>query len=234
MTTIAAAIQSVLIDPRQPPILDHLGYGGAATVRAPLAAGSINVLAHDGALLAIERLPVESLPMAIRHHTLTDRAAALRALTPWAYLVIVGELVSDHHGKAVIAGRPSGWDWRSVQGALATVQELGVIVIGCGHDDHLSDLLITLARRARGPARVSPPRELLFTTPQELLLQALPGIGEDKAEQLLTQCGTAARALVALTHADYAPPGIGPKTIADARRVLGLADNERLSLDLTT
>ena len=232
MTTTTTAIQAVLIDPRQPAILDHIGYEGAPVTRAALAAGSLNIVAHDGAILAVERLPVESLTSAIRNHTLGARAAALRALTPWAYLVLVGDLTEGRDGKAVINGRPGGWDWRSVQGALMGVQELGCMVLSCHSDDRLSDLLTTLARRDRGKARIQPTREALFATPGEVMLTAIPGIGDERAEQLLEQTGSPAAALVALTEPDYAPAGVGPKTIEAARRALGLQENERLNIDL--
>ena len=231
MTTTTSALMTVLIDSKQPDVLSHLGYDGVTPLRVPLAAGSLNLIAHDGALLAIERLPVESLTMAIRRGTLSDRAAALKALTPWAYLVLVGDLASDRKGKAIIAGQPSGWEWRSVQGALATLQELGVVVLSCASDNQLGDLLVTLARRDRGPVKVAPPRETLFTTPAEQLLCAIPGIGEEKAEQLLTEYPSAAWALIALTNPDYAPKGVGPKTIASARAALGLHDSQQLCID---
>lgn len=234
MTTIASAIQTVLIDQKQPQVLDHLSYDGAIVTRAPLAAGSLNLIAHDGSLLAIERLPVESLFMAIQRGTLTDRAAALKALTPWAYLVIVGDYSCDRRGKAIIAGQSTGWSWQSIQGGLATVQELGVIVVSCASDNQFGDLLLMLARHPRGPAKVAPLREALFLTPAEQMLVSIPGIGETKAETLLDTCGSAARALVALTDPTYAPPGVGPKTIEAARRALGLLDTERLVLDLMT
>lgn len=232
MTTTIPAIQTVLIDQKQPQVLDHLDYDGAIVTRAPLAAGSLNLIAHDGTLLAIERLPVESLFMAIQRGTLTDRAAALTALTPWAYLVIVGEYASDRRGKTIIAGHPTGWSWQSVQGGLATVQELGVVVVSCASDNQLGDLLRMLAQRNRGVAKVAPLREALFLTPAEQILLAIPGIGEMKAESLIDTCESAARALIALTDPVYAPPGVGPKTIESARRALGLLDNERLVLDL--
>lgn len=224
-------MQAVMIGQDQPALLDHLDYAGAPAMRVPLAAGSVNIVASDGALLAIERLPVESLPMAIRRSTLNDRCAALKALTPWAYLIIVGELSVQRNGKAVIAGQPSGWDWRAIQGALATVQELGVVVLSAGTDTQFGELLQSLARRDRGPVRVAPVRDLIFPTPAELLLTAIPGIGEDKAKQLLSQCGFAANALVALTNPSHAPAGVGPKTIAAARAALGLPEGMTLALD---
>lgn len=234
MTTTTTAIQTVLIDQRQPPILDHLGYDGAPVVRAPLAAGSLNLIAHDGTLIAIERIPAESLPMAIRRGVLSDRAAALRNLTTWAYLVIVGECASDKRGKAVIAGQATGWDWRSIQGALLSVQELGVSVLNCASDNQLGDLLVTLARRDRGSMRVRPLRDALFATPAEVILQAIPGVGEETSAHLLDICPSAAWALIALTNPLYAPGGIGPKTIENARRTLGLPDGAQLCIDQPT
>lgn len=224
-------MQAVMIGQGQPELLDHLDYAGAPAMRVPLAAGSLNIVASDGALLAIERLPVESLPMAIRRSTLNDRCAALKALTPWAYLVIIGELSVQRNGKAVIAGQPSGWEWRAIQGALATVQELGVVVLHVGTDAQFGELLQSLAKRERGVVKVAPLREVLFTTPAEQILTAIPGIGEEKAEHLLTEFRSAAFALVALTNPLHAPAGVGPKTIQAARAALGLERGMTLALD---
>ncbi len=231
MTTVTATTTLVMIDPRQPELLDHLGYANATVLRTRLQAGSLNVLAPDGALLAIERVPVESACHAIRTGTLIDRCAALRQLTPWAYLILVGDLTSDRKGKAVIHGKSTGWDWRSIQGTLATVQELGVIVLSCANDNRLSELVVTLINHERGPARLKPVREALFITPDEALLLAIPGIGETKAAELLAQSGSAALALISLSNPDYAVLGIGPKTIAQARQALGLPDGAQLCLD---
>lgn len=229
--TTANAIQSVLIDQHAPVVLDQYPYDGAATLRTTLAAGTLNVIAHDGALLAIERIPAESFPMAMRRGLITDRAAAIQRLTRWAYLVIVGDMDALRNGKTRINGQATGWDWRSVQGALASAQELGVVVLSCATDTHFGDLVVMLARRDRGPQRVAPLREALFTLPDALLLQAIPGIGEDKAAGLLEQCGSAAYALVGLTNPDYAPSGVGPKTIEAARAALGLRPTEHLCID---
>lgn len=61
------------------------------------------------------------------------------------------------------------------------------------------------------------------------MLLALPGIGEDRVASLLRFCGgSTALALVALTS-DGAP-GVGPKTITEARKALGLRDDQQLAL----
>lgn len=224
----------VMIDARQPELLDHLGYDNATVLRTSLQAGSLNVLTPDGTLLVIERVPVESMAHAVRTGTLIDRCAAMRQLTSWAYLIIVGDLMSNKKGKAIINGKDTGWDWRSMQGALATVQELGVIVLSCANDDRLSELVVTLAKHERGPARLKPVREALFITPDEALLLAIPGIGEAKVAELLAQSGSAALALISLSNPAYALPGIGPKTIAGARQALGLPDGANLCLDYPT
>lgn len=236
MTTATAfPIQSLLVDRRQPHILQTLNVDDAPVVATELAAGSLLVTCADGTLLGIERVPADSLAQSIRRDVLKARATALRQLTPWAYVVIVGSITPLSNGNTIVNGATTGWSWLSMQGALATVQEIGVVVLTIRSDTELPALLRTLARRDRGQVKAQPQRDAIFASPGEVLLSSLPGIGEEKAEAILRASGErVALALVSLTDPRYAPAGVGPKTIAATRQALGLADGEVLAIDTVT
>ena len=234
MTTTTA--QAVLIDSRQPAYLHTVDVDAANVIVTELAAGSLLITCADGTMIGVERLPADSLLHAIRRDTLVSRAAALRSLTPWAYVVIVGSLLPLANGNAAVNGSPTGWSWLALQGALATVQETGVTVMQVRSDADLPNLLRALAHRERGPAKLQPVRDAIFASPAEQILAALPGIGETRAEALLRDSGErACLALVSLTdERQNATKGIGPETIKVARQALGLADGEYLVIDSRT
>lgn len=230
MTAPTAA--AVLIDARQPAYLHTLTVDGAPIVVTDLAAGSILITLADGALIAIDRVPADSLPHAIRQDTLAARAAALRQLTPWAYVVVVGSLLPLASGHTGINGAPTQWAWAAIQGALASVQELGCVVMHTRGDTEFVKTVETIAHRDRGRVRLQPVREALFASPAEQILCALPHIGEQRAERILRESGErAVLALVSLTNPDHPISGVGPETIKSARQALGLADGEYLAID---
>ncbi len=231
MTTPTKAA-AVLIDGRLPTYLHNVTVDDAPVVVTELAAGSILITLADGALIAIDRVPADSLPHAIRQDTLAARAAALRQLTPWAYVVIVGSLLPLAGGHTGINGSPTQWAWSAIQGALASVQEIGCVVMHVRGDTEFVKVVETIARRDRGRVRLQPVREALFASPAEQILCAIPGIGEQRAEAILRETGErAVLALVSVTDPAHKASGIGPETIKRARQALGLADGEYLAID---
>jgi ERCC4-type nuclease len=202
--------------------------------QSTLDCGIAWILADDSALLIIDAIAARDLPHAIRAGSLIPRALALRARSPWSYLLVVGGLFPLPSNKTAIDGEPTGWEWASIQGALLSVQEAGVGVLYVRSEKDVAQSIQSLATRSRTSSRVLPPRDMLFATDGEALLQTLPGIGPDKCEALLKACRTPAAALQALTYPE-APgiPGIGPETQNTVKKTLGLRPGDWLTVVAT-
>ena len=72
-------------------------------------------------------------------------------------------------------------------------------VVWCGGDDRFEETALWLFGRERGPVAV--PRRLGLPLPEgEAILCALPGVGPERARELLRACGSVAWALYALTE----------------------------------
>jgi hypothetical protein len=223
------AILSALIDTGAHPDLARVtSVDGVAVVPAPLAPASFVLVCADGAVLAVRYLDAGDLLHSIRSGRLDAELVDLKRRSAWAYLLIGGQMTPDRDGRVRHGDAATGWAWDAYQGALLTAQEIGIGVLTLRHADDAGDALARLARRARGPKRARPVREALFVDPATDLLMSLPGIGETTADQLLSYTGGGAWALAALTSETMQTPGIGPKTRATIRRVLGLAEGEAL------
>jgi len=208
---------------------------------APLAVGDVLALPDDGAPVLVERKTAGDLLMSIADGRLLDQAGAMRAVTDWSYLVVTEPMFPGRHGQVLydrrVGSRVGGysvdtqWTWEALQGALLTVQDLGVGVVWCGGDDRFERTVLWLAGRARGPVTL-PRRDGVPLDDRLAVLGALPGVGPERARALLEKTGTVAWALQALTELrpdrGQEVAGIGPKTRANVRRVLGLHDGEAL------
>lgn len=223
-------IQSVLIDHREPPHVQRLAFDGATVAVTQLACGDIWVAAADGNLLVIERKTANDLLASIADGRLFDQAAAMVDMSPWAYIAVEGTLAPSRDGKTLADGAPVNWRWASVQGALQTVQELGVAVVYLFGPEELAPFIDRLARRDRGPVRVGGVRKPELLAPGMALLMALPGVGPDRAKTMLEQAGTAAFALSILTDDTLNLIGIGKETRAKAREALGVPADCKLEI----
>ena len=223
-------IQSVLIDHREPPHVRRLDFEGATVAVTQLSCGDIWVAAADGNLLIIERKTADDLLASIADGRLFEQTAAMVDLSPWAYIAVEGTLAPGRDGKTLADGAPVNWRWASVQGALQTVQELGVAVIYLSGPDELAPFIDRLARRDRGPVRAAAVRKPELLAPGMALLMALPGIGPDRAKSMLEQAGTAAFALSVLTDDTLNLIGIGKETRAKVRETLGIPADCKLEI----
>lgn len=224
-------IQSILIDNREPLWMQNIAIDGAPTVVTQLQCGDMWLATHDEKLLIVERKTADDLLASIADGRLFDQAAAMTAMTPWVYIVVQGELIPAPNGRTIAAGRTTGWRWSAVQGALQTVQEMGIAVVYLSEaqiDFH--DYIIRLANRDRSVVRVGATRKPELLAPGMLLLMALPDVGPDRAKMLLEQTGSAAFALSAMTDDMLNIIGIGAETRAKARAALGLTDGARLEI----
>lgn len=228
------SLTAVMMDTREPSHIRALQFGGVPVAPVALDCGDLWASCTDGELLIIERKEPNDLLASIKDGRLFQQAAAMRQRSPWAYVVITGVLSDSMDGRVITANRTSGWRWSDVQGALLTVQDLGVSVMTCAGDEQYEAAVLQLARREREPQKILAPRTASrVLTPAEQILTSLPGIGIERAQVLLDHWeGNPARALVWLTWLDTVleVEGIGNGTKHAVRRALGLGPDEWLTV----
>lgn len=224
---------SALIDKNEPPHIKSIKIGNVVPISDKILPTGDVWLACSDANLIIERKTPPDLLASIADGRLLDQCARMTNSGPWSYLVVTGYL-SVKSGQVVSNVQVTQWSARSVQGALLTVQELGVEIVYCDGDADFAATLLWLANRKRDAIKIQHQRrDAVLQSAAEMLLCALPGISEKRAGDLLAYSGSAAWALNYLTEDDDAAarvPGIGPATRANVCRALGLKDGEILAV----
>lgn len=228
MTT--TTIQSVLVDHREPLWAQRMKFEGATTAVTQLQCGDIWVAAGDDQLLIIERKTADDLLASIADGRLFDQAGAMVAMSPWSYITIEGTLAPTPDGRTYVDGQSVNWRWASVQGALQTVQEMGIAVVYLSGPEEMPPFIERLARRDRGTVRVGGVRKAEILAPGMSLLMSLPGVGPDRAKSLLEHAGTAAFALMALSDDSINVPGIAAGTRGKVRDALGLPAGAKIEI----
>jgi ERCC4-type nuclease len=232
--TEKTTVRSLIVDNREPPWMHRMELDGARVISTQLQCGDVWLTGDDGALLIVERKTASDLVASIADGRLFDQAAAMVQLSPWSYVAIQGTLAVGPQGTTLVDGQPTQWQWSSVQGALQTVQELGVAII------YLSDqpigfvqFLARLITRDRGNVRAGGVRKPELLAPGMLALMALPGIGADRAKALLETLAGAAWALEYLTDTNWQSDhvtGIGDGVRAKVREALSLPEGAKLAV----
>jgi ERCC4-type nuclease len=229
MTMLTAAV----LDSREPENIQKLTFGGIPTVVAALECGDLWASCTDGELLVIERKTTSDLLGSIADQRLFQQALRMRERSQWAYVVITGYLQPTHDGKTFVQGKATGWDWNAVQGALLDVQETGVQIVYCEHDNSYEATVQRLAKRSRaGRVLNNTARPARVMTAGETLLTSLPGIGLERAQDMLGEFDRPAQALAWLTWQDTVleVAGIGAGIKGGVRRALGLDQGESLTI----
>ena len=223
-------ITAIMVDQREPTWVQELSFGGADKVVTLLDEGDLLVACADGALLCVERKTADDLLASIQDGRLLNQAGRMASQTPWSYVVITGTLERSHDGKVVTQRGVTGWSWHSVQGALLTVQEMGVHVIHAGSDEDYERVVLGLAKRNRVAVPLWPTRPAKWLSPGEQVIASLPGIGTERLSAVLAAYQTPAQALCYLTDPNLNGhvPGIGSQTRANIRQALKLAPGESL------
>lgn len=228
------SLSAVMIDNREPAHITNLKFGGIPAVVTTLETGDLWASCADGELLVVERKTVNDLLHSIKDGRLFNQAAKLRERSPWAYLVVTGALTHSLDGHIIVDRGNTQWRYDDVQGALLTIQELGVSLIHCRDDSEYEAAIIRLAKRERCKDKVIAPRSQgKLLTPGEQILTSLPGIGLERAQLLMNEFqGDTGHAISWLTWLDtfVEIAGIGNGTKAGVRRALGLAENEWLTV----
>jgi ERCC4-type nuclease len=201
----------------------------------------VQVVTDDGHTLIIERKTADDLLNSLKDERLFPQMTRITEqridqqmiglpMTVWPYLVVTGELRNGPNGKAVTDRGTTGWAYSAIQGALLSIQEMGVFVAQCAEMD-FEQTIIRLADRRRDEAyqKILPPRPGLMLGPSTALLAALPGIGPDRAVQLMQWAGSAGFALAGLTDPEVDCP-VGKAIQRRVRQVLGLEANQYMSI----
>lgn len=186
-------------------------------------------LATDKHTVIVERKTPSDLLASIADGRLFEQCTAMIAQSPWCYVCVTGYYTVKAH-QIVIERQATQWNDRSVEGALLTVQELGVNIIRCDGETDYGPTMLWLANRDREEVQVKPRRKAREQTTQETILCSLPGISDVRAAALLEQHKSLAQALVGLTKldTDEHTPGIGRGTRQAVRAAMQLAQNEEL------
>jgi ERCC4-type nuclease len=227
------SLVSAIIDSREPPHIQGLTFGGVPTVVSLLDSGDILAATDDACMLLVERKTATDFLGTLRDDRLFPQLSSMRAVTPWCYLVLCGDLRPGIASKCYCDGKDTGWNWSSVSGALLTVQELGVNVVWIGSDADFEQAVIRLGNRDRKSVKVLPPRDTSILSEGENVLVGLPGIGPEKAAALLNYCGSAASALQYLSDDHWegpSAPGFANGTKRRVRRALGLTEDYVLAV----
>ena len=222
-------LKAVILDSREPDWVKSLTFDVPVTVQA-LPTGDA-WLAVEDATIIVERKTLPDLLGSIVDGRLFDQASRMVQASPWCYCVITG-MPSIRSDCLFVDGRMTNWSWNSVQGATATLQELGVVVLWrpTGYEAY-RETLEWLARHNRGPIMLRQKRETVMQSPAEIVLSALPGISDGRADALMRHCGSAAFALQYLTgEGGGTVPGVGPGTKQAARKALGLPEDLQLAV----
>jgi len=228
-------LQAVILDSNDvsaAPWLLDLDWGCPVSKTDLHHVGDAWATVDDLATLVIERKTLSDLLASIRDGRLFTQAAAMVKVSAWAYEVVT-ELPVVRSGFVWAGGKLTNWKWSSVQGALMTLQDIGVQVVWWPESRQgYADALKFLAARDRGPVKVHPQRrEVVMQSRAEAILCALPGISDGRAGALLKHCETTAWALEFLTADKWeSVPGVGPGTKSAVRQALGLADGLRLAV----
>ena len=86
------ALISVIVDGAKPEHIRQLHFGGVSVAVAMLDAGDVWCACNDEALLAVERKTASDSLNTLRDDRLFPQLAALREVSPHAYLIICGQL----------------------------------------------------------------------------------------------------------------------------------------------
>lgn len=185
------------------------------------------VLCQD-AMLVVLALDYDKFLQLLQTRQLHQRMDALKQRSEWAYLYLIGSARSDSEGNTIINGHATKWNWNAIQGAVLSVQDMGVSVAYIADEAQFGEALRLLSERDRSAKRAKAVRHYEQLSPAEEMLLSLPHVGEKIMVELMHEYRSAAWALVELTAPESKIENIGDKAKAAIRAALGLAEGQRL------
>jgi ERCC4-type nuclease len=221
-----------MIDSREPGWVQNLTFNGIPTSVEYLEQGDLMAATESGELLLVERKTPDDFLNSLRQDRVMLQLANMLEVTRWSYLMITGEFKLGVNGQ-VVTQRVTGWNWDAVQGAILSIQEMGIYVIHCQGDEDYEAGIIRLGNRDRSEVlHIPPAKHPHILTKSEAVLASLPGIGFKRLKSVLDYAGTPAWALCGLTNLDEIKdfPNVPYGDRQRIRNVLGLSLNENLSI----
>lgn len=222
---------SIIIDQREPDFIKSLKFNNAQTVVSLLDAGDLMIATEDNQILLIERKTPEDLLGSIKDGRIFEQCHKMKQQTQWAYLVVTGQFTIGQNGKVFTGQRETGWNYDAVEGALLSIQELGVFVVHCKNDLDFGPTVERLAKRSRETLNIGAARSSSILSAGEQMLTTLPGLGYEKVKKLLAEYkNNPAEALCWLTWLGFEVTGlgIGDGIKSNVRKALGLQPNQTL------
>jgi ERCC4-type nuclease len=228
------AISAIMIDSREPEWVQKLEFGGIPASVQLLEQGDLMAATDDNDLILVERKTPDDFLNSLKQDRLMLQLANMLNVTRWSYLMITGEFKLGVNGE-VVTGRVTGWNWDAVQGAILSIQEMGIFVIQCKGDDDYEEAVIRLANRDRsGVMPIPPAKQPHVYSQSEAIIASLPGIGFKRLKTVLDQSmGSPAWALALLSNLDEVErfPGVPYGDRQRIRNVLGLKVDEILAIN---
>lgn len=234
-----------MIDNREPQWIRELKFGGLPISTSQLECGDIWAATDDGHMLLIERKTPDDFLNSLKENRLFVQLAKLaekrieqqlkgEKITFWPYLVITGTFQPGQNGKTV-TNRETGWDYASIMGSILSIQELGVFVVFCTGDLDFENCILRLIKRKRDDyLDLLPPRPANLLGPKDAFVASLPGVGVERAEELLRWANwNLAHLLCGIVDLNIKIPAIGEITRKKIRTFLGLMDNETIELSIS-
>jgi len=237
------AITAVMIDQREPEWVCNLKFGGAPTMVTLLEHGDLMITTDDGCVIGVERKTPDDFLNTLRDERLLPQLAGLASereryqvkVNPtnnyWPYLVITGPFLVDGQGKIITDRGTTNWSFAAVQGAILSIQEMGIFVTHAANDADYEATVLRIGRRDRKPEMLLlPPRPPNVLGGQAAFLAGLPGVGLERVLSIMQwSANNPAHALVGLTDLAIEAP-VGPALRKNIRRFLGLKDGETIEL----
>jgi ERCC4-type nuclease len=199
----------ITIDTNDAIQVGHLQWPGALVSIASLPAGDLYAMCPDGATILIERKTPRDLLDSMQDGRLFNQIVGLVEGADFAYLLVTGEFMQTKTGVNCVVNSHitdvTGRSWHSLQGTLLSIQQLGCAIL---YDPDYHGAVERIINRSRDDIKVGPRRESYVFSPEENVLMALPGIGSNKAVEILKRFPSVGIALEWLTDPGIFEPKI--------------------------
>lgn len=236
-------ITAIIIANTEPEWVKNSSFGGVPKMidHDPKAVDA-KAITDDGCTLAFERKTPGDFLNSLKEDRLFPqltrlaemRIAQQRAdepLTYFPYLIITGQFLPGPDGNITADGRATGWSFAKIQGALLSIQEMGIFVVFANGDMDYENCILRIGKRNRYlELRILAPRPAKMLGPKFDFLTGIPDVGVETTQKLLDWSGdNVAQALAGITDMEIKAP-VPVNVRKRFRNLLGLCEGENLEV----